>query len=254
MRKFVRRIQDRLSGSTNEKDSTPQPIKPENRESLEKPQETGLQEERPSSVTRDHPRRQRRRRPAPENRPAASSPEVRAKTPSKTGWDLSEFQVAPAEGKTRFHDLNLPIEIMHGIYDLGFDYCTPIQAAIMPDSLAGKDVTGKAQTGTGKTAAFLITILNHMKRKPPAGVIPPGTPRALIMVPTRELALQVQKDATILGKYCRYRVAAVSGSISRPSTCAAREAVLDLSSGPSSTSVKRSSWRRAYVRARNDSG
>ncbi|UCC61324.1 MAG: DEAD/DEAH box helicase, partial [Dehalococcoidia bacterium] len=102
---------------------------------------------------------------------------------------------------------------MHGIYDLGFEYCTPIQAEILPDALAGKDVTGKAQTGTGKTAAFLVTILNHIKRRPSGEKRRPGTPIALIMVPTRELALQVQKDANLLGKYSRCRVAAVFGGM-----------------------------------------
>ena len=121
--------------------------------------------------------------------------------------------MAPAEGKTRFHDLDLPIDIMHGIYDLGFEYCTPIQAATLPGALAGLDITGKAQTGTGKTAAFLITILRHLQRSPVNEKRRPGTPRALIMVPTRELALQVNKDADLLGKYCGCRVVAVFGGM-----------------------------------------
>jgi ATP-dependent RNA helicase RhlB len=117
------------------------------------------------------------------------------------------------EGKTRFHDMDLPVEIMHAVHDLGFEYCTPIQAAILPEALAGSDVTGKAQTGTGKTAAFLIAILTHLKRRPPAEKPHPGTPRALIMVPTRELAMQVKKDASLLGEYCRSTVAAVFGGM-----------------------------------------
>ncbi|TET14769.1 MAG: DEAD/DEAH box helicase [Dehalococcoidia bacterium] len=131
----------------------------------------------------------------------------------ETTWDPLEFHVAPAKGKTRFHDLDLPIEIMHGICDLGFEYCTPIQAATLPKALAGMDVTGKAQTGTGKTAAFLITILTHLIRRPSSEKRRPGTPRALIMVPTRELALQVNKDASLLGKYCRCKVIAVFGGM-----------------------------------------
>jgi ATP-dependent RNA helicase RhlB len=131
----------------------------------------------------------------------------------ETTWDPSEFHVAPAKGKTRFHDLDLPIEIMHGIYDLGFEYCTPIQAATLPKALAGMDVTGKAQTGTGKTAAFLITILTHLKRSLPSEKRRPGTPRALIMVPTRELALQINKDASLLGKYCQCKVVTIFGGM-----------------------------------------
>jgi ATP-dependent RNA helicase RhlB len=131
----------------------------------------------------------------------------------KAEWKPADFQVPPLEGETRFHDLDLPDEVMHGIHDLGFKYCTPIQAAILPDALAGTDVAGKAQTGTGKTAAFLITILTYLGRRPLAGKRRPGTPRALIMVPTRELALQVQKDAGQLGKYCGAKVVAVFGGM-----------------------------------------
>jgi len=136
-----------------------------------------------------------------------------AKNMPKAKWSLSEFQVAPSEGKTRFHDLGLPLEIMQGIHALGFDYCTPVQAATLPKALAGADVTGKAQTGTGKTAAFLITILTHLRRSPPREKPRPGTPRALIMVPTRELAMQVKNDANLLGKYCQCQVAAVFGGM-----------------------------------------
>lgn len=102
---------------------------------------------------------------------------------------------------------------MHGIYDLGFEYCTPIQAATLPGALAGLDITGKAQTGTGKTAAFLITVLTHLERSPATEKRRPGTPRALVMVPTRELALQVNKDADLLGKYCGRLVVAVFGGM-----------------------------------------
>ncbi len=119
----------------------------------------------------------------------------------------------PAEGKTRFHDLALPLNIMHGIADLGFEYCTSIQAQILPRALEGQDATGKAQTGTGKSAAFLITILTRLQRKSPSEKRKPGTPRALVIVPTRELALQVTKDANNLGKYVRMNVVAVFGGM-----------------------------------------
>ncbi len=109
--------------------------------------------------------------------------------------------------------MDLAPEIMHAIQDLGFQYCTPIQAATLPPALAGQDIAGKAQTGTGKTAAFLITILTQFKRRPLAGKPSPGTPRALIMTPTRELALQVKKDASLLAKYSRCNVVAVFGGM-----------------------------------------
>lgn len=102
---------------------------------------------------------------------------------------------------------------MHAIFDLGFEYCTPIQAEILPHTLNGLDASGRAQTGTGKSAAFLITILAHFHKNPLEGNRRFGTPRALIMVPTRELALQVQKDANALGKYSRCKVAAVFGGM-----------------------------------------
>ncbi len=128
-------------------------------------------------------------------------------------WDVSQFEVPPAEGKTRFHDLNLPKSIMHAVADLGFRYCTPIQAEILPQALTGKDATGQAQTGTGKSAAFLINIFNRMLIYPLKGRRQPGTPRALILAPTRELVLQIEKDANDIGKYTRSRSIAVFGGM-----------------------------------------
>jgi len=121
------------------------------------------------------------------------------------------FDVPPAEGKTRFHDFDLPDPILHAIADLEFKYCTPIQAAIIPHLLAGKDSAGRAQTGTGKTAAFLIAIFTHFIRHPVTGRRPNGTPRALILSPTRELALQIGRDAADLAKYSPFRIVTVYG-------------------------------------------
>ncbi len=129
------------------------------------------------------------------------------------GWNVSSFEVPVCEGKTRFQDLELPSEIMHAVADLGFQYCTPIQAQVMPHTLAGRDAFGKAQTGTGKTAAFLITILNHFLRNPGRPDRKPGTPRALILAPTRELCIQIHKDATALMPYTGLSVAAVFGGM-----------------------------------------
>ncbi len=213
LRNIVKTDRDKLSNSGDEQDSTSPPRQPDNEADLGKPGEPKAQAGRLTSKAWDYRRSQSRRQPAPENRPTSSSPKERAKIMPETTWDPSEFHVAPAKGKTRFHDLDLPIEIMHGICDLGFEYCTPIQAATLPKALAGMDVTGKAQTGTGKTAAFLITILTHLIRRPSSEKRQPGTPRALIMVPTRELALQVNKDASLLGKYCRCKVIAVFGGM-----------------------------------------
>ncbi|MBM4153243.1 MAG: DEAD/DEAH box helicase, partial [Kiritimatiellaceae bacterium] len=130
----------------------------------------------------------------------------------KVVWNPESFQVEVKEGKTRFQDLGLPVEILHAIADLNFQYCTPIQAAILPLTLAGKDMAGKAQTGTGKTAAFLLGILTRfMKNKQEAPK--PGTPRALILAPTRELAMQIRDDAEKLSTYTPFKTVAIYGGI-----------------------------------------
>ena len=136
----------------------------------------------------------------PPREPAISAP-----------WVPAMFAVPPADGQARFHDFNLPDPILHAIADLDFRYCTPIQAAILPHLLAGRDSAGRAQTGTGKTAAFLIAIFTHFILHPPSGRRKNGTPRALILSPTRELALQIGRDAADLGKYCPFRIVTVYG-------------------------------------------
>ena len=118
-----------------------------------------------------------------------------------TSWSIDQFPVPAEEGKTRFHDLDLHPSIMHGIADLGFEYCSPIQAQVLPHTLQGHDAIGKAQTGTGKTAAFLITIFNDLLANPLEGERFLGEPRALVIAPTRELVMQIAADAADLGKY-----------------------------------------------------
>jgi ATP-dependent RNA helicase RhlB len=130
----------------------------------------------------------------------------------KEEWDRKSFQVSPEEGKARFHDLDLPDEVMHAIADLGFRYCTPIQAEILPKILTGVDATGQAQTGTGKTAAFLISILTMLLRTTVRNTRR-GAPRVLIMAPTRELVLQIEKEAHLLAKYVKCTVVAVFGGM-----------------------------------------
>jgi len=146
-------------------------------------------------------------------KPFSKPPKQGPETKARSKWDLVQFQVPPSKEKTRFHDLDLPLEIMHGIFELGFEYCTPIQAEILPKTLTGADAFGRAQTGTGKSAAFLITVLTRLMRNPPKTKRRPGEPRALIVVPTRELALQVKKDANLLGKYTSCKVVAVFGGM-----------------------------------------
>lgn len=121
-------------------------------------------------------------------------------------------EVPEEEGKLRFSDLGLCKELLAGTQELGFKYCTPIQQLALPHAIEAKDVTGKAQTGTGKTAAFLLSIMNHMINNP----LPkryPGTARALILAPTRELAIQIGKDAENLGKFTNLNTLVVFGGM-----------------------------------------
>ncbi len=153
-----------------------------------------------------------------------STPEKKAgNAPKNTGpliedfvpeeWDYTPHMPPETENKTRFNDLNLSTCILRGVHDIGFSYCTDIQAEILPHSLKGLDVTGRAQTGTGKTAAFLLTILEHLLGKKPEKQRKHGAPRALIMAPTRELVMQIEKDARELSKYCGARILAIFGGI-----------------------------------------
>ena len=102
---------------------------------------------------------------------------------------------------------------MRGIADQGFQYCTPIQAEVLGHTLAGADAIGRAQTGTGKTAAFLITVINDLLRHPIQVKRYAGEPRALIVAPTRELAMQIEKDARALAKYTDLQVMSVVGGM-----------------------------------------
>lgn len=88
---------------------------------------------------------------------------------------------------------------MQGIEDAGFSMCTPIQAETLPVVLSGKDVAGQAQTGTGKTAAFLVAVYNQLLSSQPKAQRKPNQPRALILAPTRELAIQIHRDAQVIG-------------------------------------------------------
>ncbi|MBT8342022.1 MAG: ATP-dependent RNA helicase RhlB [Desulfatitalea sp.] len=128
-------------------------------------------------------------------------------------WDPADYQVPPADGKVRFHDLNLPNTLMRAIADLGFQYCTPIQAEILPSTLAGKDATGRAQTGTGKTAAFLITVITHLLRHTRTGKRRKGAPRVLVLGPTRELVMQIADEARQLTKYTNLTTVSVFGGM-----------------------------------------
>jgi ATP-dependent RNA helicase RhlB len=132
-------------------------------------------------------------------------------SPFRRKTEAGETAVSPhlPDGKT-FTEFNLSDEILKGIENAGFVRCTPIQELALPITLAGEDIAAQAQTGTGKTAAFLITLFQHLlktdKRKA-------GMPSALILAPTRELALQIYQDGQVLGKYTGLKMVAVFGGI-----------------------------------------
>jgi ATP-dependent RNA helicase RhlB len=101
----------------------------------------------------------------------------------------------------RYDSLGLPEPLARGIADAGYLNCTPIQAQTLPIALSGRDVAGQAQTGTGKTAAFLVALFNNLLTRPAAPTRAVTAPRAIIIAPTRELAVQIHHDAEILGQH-----------------------------------------------------
>ncbi len=100
-----------------------------------------------------------------------------------------------------FAQLDLHESLKAGIAEAGFTQCTQIQAQTLPIALQGKDVAGQAQTGTGKTAAFLLAMLQRLLGKPADADRKPNQVRAMILAPTRELAVQIEKDAVMLAKH-----------------------------------------------------
>ncbi|MGD2113028.1 MAG: DEAD/DEAH box helicase, partial [Gammaproteobacteria bacterium] len=106
---------------------------------------------------------------------------------------------------------SLPEKLMQGIDEAGFSKCTPIQAETLPVALQGRDVAGQAQTGTGKTAAFLIAVYHHLIHHPADPRRQQNQPRALILAPTRELAIQIYNDAEVLGRHTGLRLGLAYG-------------------------------------------
>ena len=122
--------------------------------------------------------------------------------PGKFGDHLSDVY---------FADLKLPHAVSAGIAACGFVRATPVQASTLPLLLAGQDVAAQAQTGTGKTAAYLIAVFARLARA--RRVQPSPYPRALVVAPTRELAVQIQEDARALGHFLKPRIVTVFGGI-----------------------------------------
>ncbi len=144
---------------------------------------------------------------APATKPAAP------KSPAPTLSSPKPKNINSFEGQLSFDDMDIAEPIKRALADMHFSVTTPIQARLLPVALAGRDAAGKAQTGTGKTAAFLIAIFNHFLKNPIEGERPHGTPRALILAPTRELALQINQDAVDIGRHSGLHTVAVYGGM-----------------------------------------
>ena len=111
----------------------------------------------------------------------------------------------------RFEELHIPEKVLQGIRAAGFTQCTPVQALTLPEALQGRDIAAQAQTGTGKTAAFLIALFSRMIAVRSLGRGP--SPRALIIAPTRELVIQIDAEAKLLGNPAGFRILPVYGGI-----------------------------------------
>ncbi|MCP4023498.1 MAG: DEAD/DEAH box helicase, partial [Desulfobacteraceae bacterium] len=158
------------------------------------------QDQAPSSPTTGE------KKELPSDKSQAPRPRQRKK---RKKWSVADFDVPAIEGKIRFHDFDLPPALMHAIADLKFEYCTEIQAKLLSYTLKGKDAMAKAQTGTGKSASFIVTLITQFKKKPLKN--PNGFPRALIIAPTRELVIQIEKDFKALAKYSHLRILSIFG-------------------------------------------
>src|SRR5882724_8199206 len=119
----------------------------------------------------------------------------------------------PHSGSPTFESFSLAPPLMQGIRDAGFTYCTPIQAQTLPLALSGRDVAGQAQTGTGKTAAFLVAMYQALLTHPAPASRNRTSIRALIVAPTRELAVQIHHDAELLGRHTGFKQAVVYGGV-----------------------------------------
>jgi len=120
---------------------------------------------------------------------------------------------AIAQTDTEFRQLPLHPLLQQGVTAAGFTRCTLIQAAALPIALAGEDVAGQAQTGTGKTAAFLLALMHRLLSRPASPARKANQPRAIVLAPTRELAIQIHKDAQVLGRFTGFRFALIYGGV-----------------------------------------
>jgi ATP-dependent RNA helicase RhlB len=127
-----------------------------------------------------------------------------------------------------FQELDLHPALLQGIAAASFTRCTSIQSAALPLALAGQDVAGQAQTGTGKTAAFLLALMDRLLKRPEPVGRRPNQPRAIVLAPTRELAIQIHKDALQLGQFTPFRFSLIYGGVDYDEQRAALRAGVDV--------------------------
>ena len=193
---------------------------------------------RPKQKSKKNSNRPRKTDERPSPPPAASKransgekkPARPAKTPAKVIPPRPEKlkDVPPVSGKMRFLDLPLAESVQFGVQHAGFEYCTPIQQLTLPILLEKRDLAGKAQTGTGKTAAFLLAAFTRLLNEPLPQPNPNGTPRMAILAPTRELAIQIHKDACELGIFTGLNLALVFGGMDHEAQRRALDGPLDV--------------------------
>ena len=121
--------------------------------------------------------------------------------------------LSAAMTKTNFTELNLPEPLQRAIDGLGFTSMTDVQKVALPMTLAGRDVAGQGRTGTGKTATFLITTINHLLTRPARKGREKRHIRALVIAPTRELVVQIHEDARKLSAHTGLKLHAVFGGV-----------------------------------------
>jgi len=124
---------------------------------------------------------------------------------------MTETKINTSLSDLRFSQLKLSEPVIHGLTKAGFTHCTLIQALTLPVALQGHDVAGQAQTGTGKTAAFLLVLFERLITSQPTA--DRRQPRALVLAPTRELALQIHKDALLLGSETGLKLGLAYGGV-----------------------------------------
>ena len=129
---------------------------------------------------------------------------------------------------TFFDSFDLHPSLIAGLHAAGFTRCTPIQALTLPVALTGRDIAGQAQTGTGKTAAFLVATMQRLLTRPALPERGPSDPRAVIVAPTRELAIQIEKDFQHIGRGTGLKSALIYGGVDYDKQRAMLQAGVDI--------------------------